>query len=116
MTTPTLPEKFLAAATFKAVCEINYNDLDKLITEFFTGMTIPNPEWGKKCYESVAYEEWGNDEDHSFDVSKGEKIDEDLIQKAKNGKWEHFSLNDYLNYMCDSGIIPECELIVSVCW
>ena len=116
MNTKNLAEKFLAASQFKAICEINYNDLDELITEFFTGMTIPNPEWSEKAYESVAYEEWGNDEQHSYTVKSAQKIDEELIQNAKNGKWQHFCLSDYLDYMCDAGVIPECELIIEVSW
>ena len=110
----TLPEKFLAASEFKAVCKINYNDLDEIITEFFCG---PKPEnsWWKSPYEMVAYEEWGNYESHEFAVRK-EKMDETDVEEAKRGKWNHYSTSRLLNHLCAEGIIPECELIVKVYW
>jgi len=112
----TLAEKFLENATFKPIVEIDYNDIDALITEFFTGYTIPYPrEFQGKVYECVAYEEWNNYETHSFDIEP-QKINNEDFEKAKRGKWEHFSTNDYLNHMCAEGVIPECELYISIYW
>ncbi len=110
MTDEELAKKFLAASEFKAVCKVNYNTIDDLINEYFG-----TP---KQNYECVAYEEWGNDSDHSFDVCKGEsdEFDQEDIQDAKNGKWKHYCLRTYLNHLCNQDIIPECELIVSVRW
>lgn len=114
MNTKTLAEKFLEAAKFKAIVEIDYNDLDLLITEHFTGHVPPMPK-GIKMYECACYEEWCNDSHHSFDVKKrpGDAAD---IENAKKGKWSHFVINELLNQMCYDGIIPECELLVHVSW
>lgn len=114
MNTKTLAEKFLEKAIFKAIVEIDYNDLDLLITEHFTGHVPPMPK-GISMYECAAYEEWGNDSYHSFDVVK-KPGDDDDIENAKKGKWSHFGTSELLNQMCYDGIIPECELIVHVSW
>lgn len=114
MNTKTLAEKFLEAAKFKAIVEIDYNDLDLLITGHFTGYVPPMPK-GISMYESAAYEEWSNDSYHSFDVEK-QPGDATCIENAKKGKWPHFRTSELLNQMCYDGIIPECELIVHVSW
>lgn len=114
MNKKTIAEKFLDFATFKAVVEIDYYDLDLLITEYFTGHVPPMPK-GISMYECACYEEWCNDSQHSFTVEK-EQADEDDIEAAKQGKWRHFSTRTLLNQMCYDEVIPECELIVSVSW
>jgi hypothetical protein len=117
MKNKTLSEQFLAAATFKAVCEIDSSDLENIITEFFTGAVIGDADWHKKCYESVAENEWRNDSQYSFNVSAKGKIycgEDKLLESAKRGEWE--SLHDILTYLCKQKIVPECELIVRVCW
>lgn len=114
MNTKTLAEKFLEKAIFKAIVEIDYNDLDLLITEHFTGHVPPMPK-GISMYESVAYEKWSNDSYYSFDVEK-QPAHATCIENAKKGKWLHFGTSELLNQMCYDGIIPECELIVHVSW
>ena len=118
MNTKTLAEKFLEKAKFKAIVEIDYDDLDKIITEHFTGKTpsyaYPHEE-GFEPHDIVCLNEWGNDEQHSFDVEKKPGDAED-IENAKKCKWPTWGTGELLNQMCYDGIIPECELIVSVCW
>ena len=114
----TLAEKFLDKATFKPIVEIGYDDLDRIITEHFTGKSPPYVypyEQGFKPHDIVCLNEWGNDEQHSFDVKK-EPADADVIADAKQCKWPAWYTGELLNQMCCDGIIPECELIVSVCW
>lgn len=99
---------------FKAVAEIDYYDLDLLITEHFIGH-VPPITGEIQMYECAAYEEWCNDSYHSFDVEK-KPGDAAGIEHAKKGKWPHLGTSELLNQMCYDGIIPECELIVHVCW
>jgi hypothetical protein len=109
-----LAEKFLDKATFKPIVEIDYNDLDQIITEHFTGKSIPY-EKGFKPHDIVCLNEWGNDEQHSFDI-KSEPADVEDIADAKQCKWPQWGSGELLNQMCYDGIIPECELIVNICW
>ena len=114
----TLAEKFLEKATFKSVVEIEYDDLDKLITEHFTGKVSPYKypyEKDFKPHDIVCLNEWSNDSQHSFNVRKvyGDKA---VVKAAKQCKWPEYYSSELLNQMCFDGIIPECELVVSVCW
>ena len=114
----TLAEKFLDKATFKPIVEIDYNDLDQIITEHFTGKSPPYAypyKKGFRPHDIVCINEWGNDEQHSFDV-KSELADADVIADAKQCNWPEFYTGELLNKMCYDGIIPECELIVNICW
>ena len=118
MNTKTLAEKFLDKATFKPIVEIDYSDLDQIITEHFTGKSPPYVypyEQGFDPHDIVCLNEWGNDEQHSFDV-KSEPADADVIADAKQCKWPEFYTGELLNQLCHDGIIPECELIVNICW
>jgi hypothetical protein len=114
----TLAEKFLEKATFKPIVEIDYDDLDQIITEHFTGKSIPYAypyEKGFEPHDIVCLNEWGNDEQHSFDVAK-EPADPKTIANAMKCKWPEFYTGQLLNQMCCDGVIPECELIVNICW
>jgi hypothetical protein len=110
-----LAEKFLAASEFKAVCKIDYHALEGIINEYFLGEEYPK---GHEGFEFVAVEECGNDSDHSFNVKKNDVSEYDLetIENAKKGEFDNYSTSTILNHLCDEGIIPECELIVNVCW
>lgn len=103
-TTKTFADKFLEKATFKSIYKIRSSDLDDLINEYFN-----NP---KRRYQSDAYEEWSNHSTHSFAVEK-EEVD---VSDGFDGDWHYCSLCDILIHLCNEGIIPECELNVSVCW
>jgi hypothetical protein len=113
-----LAEKFLEAATFKPIVEIEYSDLDQIITEHFTGKsppyTYPYAD-GFKPHDIVDFNEWGNDEQHSFNVTK-EPADPKTIADAKRCKWPMYYTDELLNQMCCDGVIPECQLIVNICW
>ena len=110
----TLAEKFLEKATFKPVVEIDYDDLDQIITEHFTGKTPPH-ESEFEPHDIVCLNEWNNDEQHSFDVAK-EPADPETIADAKQCVWPAYNTGELLNQMCCDGVIPECELIVNICW
>ena len=114
----TLAEKFLDKATFKPIVEIGYDDLDQIITEHFTGKSQPYGypyEKGFVPHDIVCLNEWGNDEQHSFDV-ESKLADAEVIADAKQCDWPQYNTGELLNQMCYDGIIPECELIVSVSW
>jgi len=110
----TLAEKFLEKATFKPIVEIDYDDLDQIITEHFTGKTLPY-EKGFKPHDIVCLNEWGNDEQHSFDVAK-KPADVEVIADAKQCNWPRWNTGELINQMCCDGVIPEWELIVTICW
>ena len=103
-----MAEGFLEKASFKAICEIDDNDTNRIITEFFLG-----GEYDSKGYEVVPYEEWNNDSSHSFKVEKTE-LDEEDLNNFKQGKWDHWRTGEILDHLCFVGIIPECELIIKV--
>lgn len=111
----TLAEKFLDKATFKPIVEIDYSDLDLIITEHFTGKPPPYYYDDFEPHDIVCLNEWGNDEQHSFDI-KSELADADIIADAKQCNWPEYNTGELLNQMCHDGIIPECELIVTICW
>lgn len=103
-------EQFKAAGKRKVVIEVDYNDVDDLITRNF-----PNMKGGQ--YECVAYEEWGNYEDHSMDING--KLDyglEDIHKMMDSGIWPHYQTSTILNYLCSLGVIEPAEYLISIFW
>lgn len=94
----------------KTIFEVNYNDLDKAVTEFLKSKGI---NCGKYGYECMDKNEWGNDESHGFNVKK-QKLD----SYDESGLTENRipGLYGILNWMCLEGMIEEGEYLVDVCW
>jgi hypothetical protein len=103
-------EEFAKAGNRKVVVEVAYDDVDDLITRHFPNMN--------DSYECVAYEEWGNYQDHSMDIDG--KLDEfdikDIHEMMNTGKWQHWSTRQILNYLCSLGVIESAEYLISVSW
>lgn len=112
MSYPLKPVADIVASAFvpKVVISVDYNDVDELINSYFNSK--------ERKYECVAYEEWGNSESHDFELKK-EKLDahdKKLIEKAKQGKFEHFSTRVYLQHLVNEGILPEGEYLIEIFW
>ena len=109
--TPELADKFAKKIKFKAIAEIGSSDLDRLINEYFGASN-------RDGYESVAYNEWANDSQYSFNVEKEEldEWDSRSLEAAKIGKWGSVDLRPILIHLCNEGLIPECEFVVKVSW
>lgn len=103
-------EEFRKACARKVVVEVDYNDIDDLITRQFPNMD------GQ--YECVAYQEWGNYQDHSMTVDG--KVSEsdlrDIHEMIDTGRWPHWRTNRILNYLCSLGVIEPAEYLISVSW
>lgn len=91
------------------VIEVDYNDLDDLITKTY----------GKQ-YECVAYEEWCNDESHTISVKHAEL---DAHQQEQIKQWEtgssragRFILGIFMQDMCNKGLIEAGEYLIKVSW
>jgi hypothetical protein len=90
------------------VVRMGYYQLDELIQEQFS---IPT-------YESVAAEEWGNDEEHRFDltsVKEQNQYDAERIEKARAGDWE-WATHALLEDLVRREILEPAIYIVSVSW
>lgn len=119
MNLESLKIKALEALKVKVVYEIDYNDLDEIINEYFIDLTIP---WKKgdseRAYEIVAYEYWGNGESHSETLEKKPltPYEQGFVDDAKLGKWRHYSTGTYLQELVNADILPEGELIINIFW
>ena len=87
----------------KTYREVDYNDLDNFISEVF----------GIK-YECVAYEEWGNYQSHSFDVTP-EELDDHYKEELKEGDF-HYMLGCLLNDACHQGLLQPGDYLINVFW
>jgi hypothetical protein len=108
-------EYFNSCTEVKTIAEIDYGDLEKLITKVFRSLYNPNLPY----YEIVCEEEWGNYEKHSFNLQdKNWNITswEDIEESLKNGKWKPFTTQNLLFKLVEWKYIPACELIVDVYW
>ena len=108
----------------KCVIELDYNELDRLIEGYF------NLRPGS--YYSVAYNEWNNYSNYTFDVEAKPLNDEELtsVLKAaeKTGEptegyggntFRHpdgLSTADLLNHICAKGKLVAGEYLVTVFW
>ncbi len=110
---------FLEKAKYKPIAEINSNDLDRLIENYFSnalGIELPD-------FEMVCFEEWNNDTNHSFILTKKPKYHwqhkqrfEFIAYLNKEKKWPSFPTRQALDIMAQDGALPECELVVKVSW
>ncbi len=100
--------------TKKTVIEINYGDLDELITDFLKSKGFSEKNFDKYGYECVAENEWGNDQSHSFTVS-GE-IGSYTQKKIDEKDYGSLSTYDLLDWICAEKGIDPGEYLVDVCW
>lgn len=91
----------------KTIREVDYKDLDEAVNEFLKSKGI------NKNYNCVAYEEWSNNESHSFDVDS--ELDDDLLNDLMAGKL-HYKTSDILNWMCHEGSIASGEYTINIFW
>lgn len=94
----------------KTVREIDYNDLDDFINNYYGH---PNK------FACVDSEEWGNYQSRTIYVKK-EKLSEykqnhvDFFKKF--GKYKTYSLDALLTDMCNNGVFPEGKYLVKIFW
>ncbi len=86
-----------------------YDEIDNLVNANFPQV--------KGKYECLAYEEWGNDEAHTFNVYADVESDEHDVEEFKEGKF-HYKLSYLLCELARMGKLPftKGELIVEVCY
>lgn len=92
----------------RTLIEVDYNEVDRVINEFYE---IDN-------YEVIAYEEWSNNESHTFSI-EGElsKYQLETVKKLlTTGAIDHYSTRAYLDYMCAEGVIERGEYLIKVSW
>lgn len=91
---------------------VNYNDLDRAISEFLKEKGAKNTE-----FEVVAYEELGNDSDKAFNIGKYDWAvpDEKDKQEILRGNL-YFRTGPILEWMCAEGKIPAGDYVVEISW
>lgn len=91
---------------------VNYNDLDRAISEFLKEKGAKNTE-----FEIVAYEELGNDSDKAFNIGKYDwaVLDEKDKQEILRGNL-YFRTGVILEWMCAEGKIPAGDYVVEISW
>lgn len=87
--------------------EVDYYDIDKLITDFY----------GRE-YESVDYQEWNNDESHSINIEKGplDKWEQETVNNWKTNGKGMWSIRTLLKDICNNEGIEPGEYLISVSW
>jgi hypothetical protein len=92
------------------VIEVEYNELDKAINEFY----------GKpsRTFSVVADQELGNDSQKEITVSKEplDKWDQAKVGAFKNLGAYGFSLGSLLQDMANAGAIEPGTYLIKVCW
>lgn len=94
----------------EVVINIDYYDIDEMVTEFLREKGFHNQNFDKHGYECVAYEEWSNYEEHSFDVVA------DTTDILELGDRLHYKLGDILNWMCAEGKLRAGTYLIKVFW
>ena len=98
-------------AVVKTFVTVNYGDLDDFINDHYADLKSP--------YESCADMEWNYGDSHSFslkiDPKKLTEWDEQRWTKFNNGEYVICMLPDLLQDLVNGNVLPECELLVSVC-
>ncbi len=96
----------------KTIHSVNYNDLDRAISDFL------KEKGGKNCeFEVVAYEELCNDTAKTFNIGEYDWAvpDEDEKEEILGGKL-HFKTSSILEWMSAEGKIPSGEYVVKISW
>ena len=99
-------KKFFADATRSVVISISGNELDRAITEFLRSKGHSEENFDKYGCECVAENEWGNYQEHSFDVDA-------IPTKEPLGS---LATGEILNLMCFEGYIEAGEYLVDCSW
>jgi hypothetical protein len=110
MKTVQIQALFQKEASIKTVVKLDSHTINRLISLFFTG------EEFKGGYEIEAYEELGR-ESKEFDKigpieDELDDWDQAIVNKALEGKWEMYSTEFYLDFMCSNGAIPAGDYII----
>ena len=98
--------------TTKTIREVDYNVLDRAITEFLKDKEADLGPYEKYGYECVAANEWGNYQSHSFTVDGD--IDAEGKEEIMDG--DNYGTSDILNWMAEEGVIGKGEYLISVSW
>ncbi len=93
----------------KTVWYAQYYEIDKLVNDNFPQV--------KGKYECLAYEEYGNDEAHTFNINTDSEIGENEVKEFNNGKF-HYKLQFILNELARKGKLPftKGELVLEICY
>lgn len=93
----------------EVVVTVDYQQVDDLIREQF----------GIDSFEIIAAEEWGNDEDHRFDLTRVEDepstYDMVDIEKAKAGEWA-WKTRILLEDLVRREILEPAVYVICVSW
>ena len=98
---------FLLTGTRKVVNEVALNKLDRAITTFLKSKNYSEKNFDKYGYESVAENEWSNDQSHTFYVTPEVPIDNDIGR---------MSTRTILNWMCAENLMEQGDYLVDVSW
>ena len=95
--------------TKKVVFEVDYNDLDKAITEFLRSKGV------QKEFEIVAYEELHNDMSKTYNIGKYDwsVLREGDKEEILHGDL-HYQTNTILDWMFQDGLIEAGEYLVKI--
>lgn len=107
------------------VTVLDFHEFDKLVVDNLWRGINGNYRLGTE-FSCVALEEWGNDEDHLFEIEKS-NADGDYYKEYSLPDVEKFistrsytgfrpSVYTLLTYMCCKDIIPEGNYLIRVSW
>jgi len=98
------------------VGRVSHFTVDDNILEAFIKRVYGITDWN---FSLVAMEEWHNDSEHEFSVSR-EPLDkwqaQDLDDLMFNNGSANYMLSVLFQDMCNNGHIEEGEYLVRVCW
>ena len=100
-----MPE-YLLKGTRKVLIEIDVFDLDDAITKFIKSKYYSDKNFDRHGYESIAENEWCNDESHTFTVQP----------EVSTKELDDMSTRDLLNVMCAEGLVEPGEYLVEISW
>lgn len=87
---------------------MSYSEFDRLAT-YALG----------RDYESIAFNEWGNGEDHARENVKGELMDWQLVKIAKfiaGAKMDYFGYGEVLEWLVMHGHLQPGNYMIEVSW
>lgn len=90
---------------------IDYNDLDRGVTDFLKSKGI---DTGKYGYSSVIENDWANDS--TYEVLVDGNLAYNIYDADKMERFQIPSLNYILNLMCCEGLLNKGKYLIKVCW